>query len=255
MAGARIWLPNIENFFATLEENLRRAIRVANNCDVESAQYWLAKLENTEEVLNLLYARVYESYSNRQPSQPEPQLLGLIANLLEDVRSLRNMFGITAIRAAELEEPLDMNGLYQNRATVQHTGEVGRPCLRSAVSDSQLRFLNQDLGLRWVDISRCLGVSERTLRRWRYQFGLLTNTSFTNITDERLDQHVRNILQSTPRVGLSLTRGALRARGVNVQRERVRESMNRVDPLSRTVNHTQVITRRVYNVRSPNSLW
>ena len=58
MVGARIWLPNIENFFATLEENLWRAIRVANNCDVESAQYWLAKLENTEEVLNLLYARV-----------------------------------------------------------------------------------------------------------------------------------------------------------------------------------------------------
>ncbi len=76
------------------------------------------------------------------------------------------MFGITAIRAAKLEEPLDMNGLYQNRATVQHTGKVGRPCLRSAVSDSQLRFLNQDLGLHWVDISHCLAVSERTLRRW-----------------------------------------------------------------------------------------
>lgn len=252
MAGARIWLPNIENFFASLEDDLTSAIRVASNCDVESAQYWLAKLENTEEVLNLFYARVFETYSNRQP---EPQLLGLIANLLEHVRSLRNMFGITAMRTAELEEPLNLNGSHQNRAIAQHTGEVGRPCLRSAVSESQLRFLNQDLGFRWVDISRCLGVSERTLRRWRYQFGLLTNTRFANITNEQLDQHVRNILQSTPRVGLSLTRGALRARGVNVQRERVRESMNRVDPLSRTVNHTQVITRRVYNVRSPNSLW
>ena len=250
-AGARIWLPNIENFFASLEDDLRSAIRVSNNCDVESAQYWLAKLENTEEVLSLFYARVYETYSNRQP---EPQLLGLIANLLEDVRSLRNVFGITAMRTAELEEPLDFNGLQQNRAIVQHTGEVGRPCLRSAVGESHLRFLNQDLGLRWVDIARCLGISERTLRRWRYQFGLLPNTSFTNITNEQLDQHVTNILQSTPCVGLSLTIGALRARGLNVQRERIRQSMSRVDPLSRTVNHTQVITRRVYNVRSPNSL-
>ena len=132
---------------------------------------------------------------------------------------------------------------------------MGRPCLRSAVGESHLRFLNQDLGLRWVDIAHCLGISERTLRRWCYQFGLLPNTSFTLITNEQLDQHVTNILQSTPRVGLSLTIGAVRARGLNVQRERIRQSMNRVDPLSRTVNHTQVITRRVYNVRSPNSLW
>ena len=102
---------------------------MANNCDVESTQYWLAKPENTE-VLNLFYARVYETYSNRQP---EPRLLQFIANLLEDVRSLRNVFGITAMRTAELEEPLDLDGLYQNRAIVQHTGEVGRPCLHSAV--------------------------------------------------------------------------------------------------------------------------
>ena len=205
-----------------------------------------------EEVLNLFYARVYETHFNRQP---ESQLLGLIGHLLVDVRSLQNVFGVTAMRRAELEEPFDLNGVHQSRAIVQYTGEIGRPRLHSAVSESQLRFLNQDLDLRWVDISRCLNISERTLRRWRYQFGLLTNTNFTSITDEQLDRQVRNILQSTLRVGLSLTRGALRARGVNVQRERVRESMNRVDPLSRTVNHTQVITRWVYNVRSPNSLW
>ena len=30
--------------------------------------------------------------------------------------SLRNVFGITAMRSAELEEPLDFNGLQQNRA-------------------------------------------------------------------------------------------------------------------------------------------
>lgn len=106
-----------------------------------------------------------------------------------------------------------------------------------------------------MDIARCLGVSERTLRRWRYQFGLMTNRNFTNLANQRLDEHVRDILKSTPSVGLSLMRGALRARGLNIQRERVRESMNRVDPVSRTVHHTQFITRRVYNVRSPNSLW
>lgn len=249
MAGARQWLPNVENFFASLEGDLRRAIRASNNCDIESAQYWLARLENIEEVLNLFHARAYEAYSNRQ------LLLGLITNLLDAVRRLTIQFGITALHTAEFEEPLDFDGLDHNRAPVQHSGDVGRPRFRNFVGEPQLRFLHDDLGLRWVDIARCLGVSERTLRRWRYQFGLMTNRNFTNLANQRLDEHVRDILQSTPSVGLSLMRGALRARGLNIQRERVRESMNRVDPVSRTVHHTQFITRRVYNVRSPNSLW
>ena len=110
-----------------------------------------------------------------------------------------------------------MRKIQQHTSNVEHSGEVGRP--------------------------RCLSVSERTLRRWRYQFGLMTS-DYTNLTNGQIDEHVRDILQSTPRVGLSLLRGALRARGLNVQRERVRESINRVDPLSRTIHHTEFITRR-----------
>ena len=180
----------------------------------------------------------------------------MISDLIQDVRSLRIQFSQIALRTAETNEQLALDVLHPiNGAPLQYTGEVGRPGFRNVISESQLRFLHDNLGLRWVDIARCLGVSERTLRRWRYQFGLTLNRNFTNMSNEQLDGHVRVILQNTPNVGLSLTRGALRARGLNVQRERVRESMNRVDPLSRTVHHSHFITRRVYNVRSPNSLW
>ena len=170
-----------------MEYDVLNAVREADNCDVESAQHWLGKLENMEEVLTLFYVRVYETHFNRQP---ESQLLGLIAHLLEDVQSLRNVFRITAMRRAELEEPLDLNDVHQNRAIVQHTGEIGRPRLRSAVTKSQVRFLNEDLGLCWIDILRCLGIFERTLRRWRYQFGILANTNFASITNELLDCQV-----------------------------------------------------------------
>ena len=162
------------------------------------------------------------------------------------------MFGVSALRTAELVETSDLN---ITRAPVQHSGEVGRPRCHYSVNESQLRFLHDDLGLRWVDIARCLALSERTLRRWRYQFGMITNRNFTDLSNERLDEHVRDILLTTPNVGLSMMRGALRGRRLNIQRERIRESMNRVDPVSRTVHHTQFIIRRVYNVRSPNSLW
>jgi hypothetical protein len=230
MAGARQWLPGIENFFTSLEGDLCRAVRTSINCDIESAQYWLARLENIEEI----QARAYEAYRNRH------HLLDLITHLLNAVRRLTVLFGITALRTAELVEPSDID---VTRAPVHHSDEVGRPCCRYSVTESQLRFLHDDLGLRWVDIASCLAVSERTLRRWRYQFGMMTNRNFTNLSNERLDEHVRDILNTTPSVGLNMMRGALRARRLNIQRERVRESINRVDPVSRTVRHTQFIIR------------
>jgi hypothetical protein len=141
----------------------------------------------------------------------------------------------------------------------RHTGEVGRPRFGSALEEHQLRFFRDNLGLRWPDIARCLGVSERTLRRRSTnlnELGLLsTQGNYANLSDERFDDHVRDVLQTTPRIGLSLVRGALRSRGLNVQRERIRGSINRVNPLACTVRQTQFITRRTYNVRSPNSLW
>ena len=193
------------------------AIQISRNCDLENSHYWLARLENVEELLSLFYVRVYKADSNRQ------YVLQLISDLIQDVRSLRIQFSQIALRTAETNEQLAFDVLHPiNGAPLQYTGEVGRPSFRNVISESQVRFLHDNLGLCWVDIARCLGVSERTLRRWRYQFGLKLNRNFTNMSNEQLDGHVRVKLQNTPNVGLSLTRGALRARGLNVQRERVR---------------------------------
>ena len=49
-------------------------------------------------------------------------------------------------------------------------------------------------------------------------------------------------------------RGALRGRGVTIQRFRLRESVQRVDPTRKQRRqHFQI--RRVYRVPGPNSLW
>jgi hypothetical protein len=49
-----------------------------------------------------------------------------------------------------------------------------------------------------------LGVSESTLRRRRYELGWLSQGNYAIISDERLDEHVRAVLQTTPRIGLRL---------------------------------------------------
>jgi len=49
--------------------------------------------------------------------------------------------------------------------------------------------------------------------------------------------------------------GYLRASGLVVQRHRVRQSLNRVDPLGSACRWGRAVTRRTYSVPTPNSLW
>ena len=45
------------------------------------------------------------------------------------------------------------------------------------------------------------------------------------------------------------------SQGVRVQRQRLRKSIKRVDPVGRRIRAINTIQRRVYNVHSPLSLW
>jgi len=49
--------------------------------------------------------------------------------------------------------------------------------------------------------------------------------------------------------------GYLRASGLVVQRNRVRQSLNRIDPLGSACRWGRAVTRRTYSVPTPNSLW
>ena len=64
-----------------------------------------------------------------------------------------------------------------------------------------------------------------------------------------------SILQMTMDSGISMVRGALLARGIIVQRQRVIDAMHRVDPISQCLRRTVTIYRRQYSVPGPNSLW
>jgi hypothetical protein len=55
--------------------------------------------------------------------------------------------------------------------------------------------------------------------------------------------------------GVSMVRGGLRARGIIVQRQRVIDSLRRVDPLSQILRRRILTYRRQYRVPGPNSLW
>ena len=108
----------------------------------------------------------------------------------------------------------------------------------------------------WVELGNIaffLGVSERTLHGRRIEYGIDAN--FSVITDDNLDAQIREILRLTLYSGECYVRGSLKGRNITVQRERVRESLRRVDPIGKNMKRRHAICRRVYNVPGPNYLW
>lgn len=140
-------------------------------------------------------------------------------------------------------------------STARNEG-VGRP--RLALAQEQLETLHGEAGFRWADVARILGVSERTVRRRRLEFGLPVGrgVEFNVISDEELDSHVRHILRTTPSSGRRFVQGGLRNRGLRIQRRRIEESLRRVDPVICSLRAARHIIRRAYNsVPCPKALW
>jgi transposase InsO family protein len=129
----------------------------------------------------------------------------------------------------------------------------GRP--RVIITRQQIEAL-RELHFSWSCIARLLGVSERTLERRRQEFQMpMGRACYSSVSDNELDYIISGIVRTSPNAGVTLVQGALRHRGLMIQRQRVRESLSRVDPISRLLRRRQLIYRRHYQVRAPNSLW
>lgn len=99
-----------------------------------------------------------------------------------------------------------------------------------------------------------LGISERTRRRRREEFGLQTD-GFTEISENKLTAVVQSVKSLTPNIGQSCMLDALRSKGQHVQRWRVREIMKNIDLVGTALRWNQVVYSRKYSVPRPNALW
>lgn len=110
-------------------------------------------------------------------------------------------------------------------------------------SDSQLEEELQHINLN-INLDQHLNVQQ--------------TTSFTGpVTDisvEELDNLIRSLRAHYQRAGLSALDGMIRALGLRISRERIRQSLLRIDPVQRVFERIS-IRRRTYSVPGPNSLW
>ena len=107
----------------------------------------------------------------------------------------------------------------------------------------------------WNQIAQMLRVSRWTIYRRVEEYGL-SCSRYSNISDNQLDEITSGyISRHGTTTGQSYLIGYMRSLGHLVQRSRVRAAINRVDPENSALRWATVITRRVYSVPWPNSLW
>ena len=78
---------------------------------------------------------------------------------------------------------------------------------------------------------------------------------YTDICDDELDSIVSQIQHENPNCGQQLINGHLRARGIQIQCKKLRESVRRTDPIQRYIRWHEVLSRRTCSVKQSNSLW
>ena len=131
------------------------------------------------------------------------------------------------------------------------TGTAGRPQL--VVNVEHVELLRSS-DLTWEQVSQIVGVSRTTLWRKLHKLGIPLG-KYSDIDNTELDQLVREVQLNNPNIGVSMLQGHLRGLGFKVQRQRIRESILRVNPLCAVVRWQHPVSRQSYWVPGPNSLW
>ena len=138
-------------------------------------------------------------------------------------------------------------------STFTYSGNAGKPKINVS---KELLVGIREIGHSWETIAGMLMVSKSTILRRVKEFDLHHLNRFTDITDEELTIIIQSFIQFHGNfVGYSLVRGHLKSIGIRVQQHRIRTILRRLDPESSSLRWAIVVSRRSYNVRSPNSLW
>ena len=106
----------------------------------------------------------------------------------------------------------------------------------------------------WKEISESLLVSRTTLWRRLKQCGY-SFRGYTDISDRELEDVLRGLQQRYPNTGLSIMSGHLQSMGFHVQRRRIIDILQDIDPVGRLERWRSLVRRRTYSVPGPNSLW
>ncbi len=224
---------DLREFFSSLLVILHRTDRVSVSLDTVQLEICERRLEGSLGIVLALSSAVDEASSLKD-------LLDGLTDILT-AKLLNTGFILNLLRNAVVAE-----NLYPD--VLPSTG--GRPAYN--ITKEQIDQL-RETGMNWRAVAKVLRISDSTLYRRRLELNVAE--TFSVIQDDELDNVIQDILRLTPYSGETYVKGALRGRGIVVQRARIRASLFRIDPVGRAIRRRRQIVRRTYNVASPNHLW
>ena len=77
------------------------------------------------------------------------------------------------------------------------------------------------------------------------------NLLHSDLPDEQLDELVQDIMAVTPQSGVGLIHGPLRSRSYQIQRQRLHQALQHLDPVTSALRQSRRIIRRTYSVPGP----
>ena len=136
--------------------------------------------------------------------------------------------------------------------TIIHTGKDGQ--------------LTKNLNINWVHnavssecrilmktLATLLGIHWNTLHYKLHALGL--NKQFSSLTDDELDHIIKIYKKLHPNSGLWYTAGFLNCHSLQLQRERIRMSLQHVDGLGHALQQNDAIMRWTYISQMSNAVW
>ncbi|CAB4029285.1 uncharacterized protein LOC110050550, partial [Paramuricea clavata] len=217
---------------------------IASTLTESSTENTFSRLDQLEILSNRLESMCSSFTTLLDNLNADEGTLGLLTDVLASLMLIQRAI----FREVERIQSTNENTSY--RCSTHRTNRPGRP--KYDITKNQLEFLRSK-HFSWVSIAKLLHVSTRTLRRRKIELGIDDN--FSAISEEELTRTMEDIIKITPNIGQSRMVGALRARGLNIQRHRVRECLRRIDPVGTALRWNPRIYRRKYQVPHPNALW
>jgi DNA-binding Lrp family transcriptional regulator len=206
---------------------------------------------NIIEIILILENRSRLAYYNERIDLLQQMFLSMqevfsqnyLKNFINSLQNLRNQL---------INESTQENDVATIK-TIQVIKTNGRP--RYEISKDLIVSLAEH-HFTWVQIANLLGISIATLNRRRRELNISNEIRrYSTITDNELDILMRRIKHVQPFSGESIIYELLISIGYKIQRQRIRESIHRIDPIGPAVRWSNFVERQPYKVAGPNSLW
>ncbi|KAG8770774.1 hypothetical protein FRC12_004068 [Ceratobasidium sp. 428] len=141
---------------------------------------------------------------------------------------------------------------YLRPVTIQKSCSRGRPS-KKILKTALRHIIKQCPSISDTGLARIFQVHRHTLRKYLRKYRLSRKRSA--ISDDELDQHVREFKTKHPDSGTQFLVVYLRSAGVNVTWTRARASKQRVDPIVPALRRGVKIKRRNYENPRSDAVW